>query len=104
MSVLHLTSDSFNDIKNNSLVLVDFWAGWCMPCKMVAPVIENLAAEYKDSVIVAKADVDAESALASQFGIASIPTVVIFKNGIEEKRLVGVQPIEAYRAAIDSLL
>ena len=104
MGILHSTSDNFDNIKNTSLLLVDFWAGWCMPCKMVAPVIEDLAEEYKDSVTVAKADVDSESAIASKFGIESIPTVVIFKDGVEKKRLIGVQPIEKYRAAINSLL
>ena len=103
MSILHLTSENFDDIKNSSLALVDFWAGWCMPCKMVAPVIEELAAEYEGSVTVAKVDVDSEGSLASQFGITGIPTVVMFKNGVEAKRFVGVQPAETYKEALNSL-
>lgn len=103
MSILHLTSDNFDEIKNSSLALVDFWAGWCMPCRMVAPVIEELAAEYEGSVTVAKVDVDSEGAIAAQFGIMSIPTVVIFKNGAEEKRFIGVQPAETYKKALNSL-
>ena len=100
MSILHLTSDNFDEIKNSSLALVDFWAGWCMPCRMVAPIIEELAAEFEGSVTVAKVDVDSEGALAAQFGITGIPTVVLFKNGVEAKRFVGVQPKETYEAAL----
>jgi thioredoxin 1 len=95
MEILHLTKDEFDNTINSGTVLVDFWAGWCMPCKMLAPVIEQIA-EERDDIQVAKVDVDAENELAMSFGIMSIPTVIIFKNGQEAKRFVGVQPKEVY--------
>ena len=100
MSVLHLTADNFDATIGNGSVLVDFWAGWCMPCKMVAPVIEELAAEYEGSLTVAKVDVDSNNDIAGRYGIMSIPTVVLFKDGAEIKRFVGVQPKATYQAAI----
>jgi thioredoxin 1 len=96
MGILHLTKNDFNDAVASGTVLVDFWAGWCMPCKMLAPVIEELAEELKDSLKTAKVDVDAEGELAMEYGVMSIPTVIVFKNGLEVKRFVGVQPKEAY--------
>jgi thioredoxin 1 len=99
MDILHLTKNEFDNTINSGTVLVDFWAGWCMPCKMLAPVIEQIAAE-RDDIQVAKVDVDAENELAMSFGIMSIPTVIIFKNGQEAKRFVGVQPKEVYLDAL----
>jgi len=96
MSALHLTSDSFDGAIGAGRVLVDFWAAWCMPCRMIAPIIEELAEEYKGSVTVAKVDIDDESALAARYGIMSIPTVILFNNGVEVKRFVGVQPKKTY--------
>jgi len=96
MSVLKLTAKDFDAAITSGRVLVDFWASWCMPCKMLAPVIDELAAKYEGKVTVAKVDIDAEDALATRFGVMSIPTVVLFENGLEVKRFVGVQPREAY--------
>ncbi|SHH75601.1 thioredoxin [Sporobacter termitidis DSM 10068] len=96
MEILHLTKNDFNDVIASGTVLVDFWAGWCMPCKMLAPVIEELAEELKDSVKTGKVDVDAEGELAAEYGVMSIPTVIVFRNGQEAKRFVGVQPKEVY--------
>ena len=100
MSVLHLTAENFDATIGNGRALVDFWASWCMPCKMVAPVIEDLAAEYEGSLTVAKVDVDSNNDIAGRYGIMSIPTVILFKDGAEIKRFVGVQPKETYKAAI----
>jgi len=100
MSTLHLTADSFDEVIGNGRTLVDFWAAWCMPCRMVAPVIEELAEEYKGSVTVAKVDVDNESALAARYGIMSIPTVILFNNGAEVKRFIGVQPKKTYESEL----
>lgn len=100
MSVSHLTSGNFDETINKGRTLVDFWAGWCMPCKMVAPVIEELAATYEGSVTVGKVDIDVEGALAARFGISSIPTVILFSDGAEVKRFIGVQPKETYEAAL----
>ena len=102
MNVLNLTADNFDDIIGNGKVLVDFWADWCMPCRMVSPVIENLAAEYEGKISVAKVDIDRESALASRYSIMSIPTVILFKDGLEVHRFIGAQPKEAYASVLNS--
>ena len=100
MSILNLTSENYDEVVGNGRVLVDFWAGWCMPCKMVAPIIEELAAENEGRLTFAKVDVDSEGSLAARYGIQSIPTVVLFKDGVEEKRFIGVQPKAIYQAAL----
>ena len=92
-----------NDVlKAKTPVLVDFWAPWCQPCKMVGPTIEALSEEYKGKVVVGKMNVDENTEVPGRFGIMSIPTVMIFKNGQPVKSLVGVQSKETYKQAIDS--
>jgi thioredoxin 1 len=100
MSILHLTAGEFNDVISGGPVLVDFWAGWCGPCRMLAPVMEELAGEVGERVKIAKLDVDAESAIAVEYGVMSIPTVILFKDGKELKRFVGVQPKDIYTGAL----
>ena len=105
MAVQHFNQASFNDaISNNKVVLVDFWATWCGPCRMLAPVIEQLGAQYEDKVVVGKVDTDEQPALAMQFGIMSIPTVILFKDGKEVERKVGVMPAQAYTQMLDAAL
>jgi thioredoxin 2 len=82
-------------------VLVDAWAAWCGPCRMLAPVVDELAAELAGQVLVAKLDVDANPATASRFDIRSIPTLLVFAHGREIDRIVGVQPKHAIRARLD---
>ncbi len=90
---LALTDATFNEVINSDKpVLVDFWAEWCGPCKMIGPLVEELAGEYEGKAIVAKMDVDANSQIPAQFGIRSIPTLMIFKNGQLVDKVVGAVP------------
>ncbi|MGH7697273.1 MAG: thioredoxin [Candidatus Dormibacteria bacterium] len=91
-------------IKAETPVLVDFWADWCPPCKMLAPIVEDLAAEYGPRVKVAKLDVDANPGVAGQFGVMSIPTLILFKGGHEVQRMVGYQPKASLKAKLDALV
>lgn len=100
MGILHLKKNDFAATIASGTALIDFWAGWCMPCKMLVPVIEDISEEYGDSITVGKVDIDAEGDIATEFGIMSIPTVILFKDGKEVQRFVGVQPKEVYAGAI----
>jgi thioredoxin 1 len=91
-------------IKSETPVLVDFWADWCTPCKMLAPIVEDLATEYGARVKVAKLDVDANPNIAGQFGVMSIPTLILFKGGEAVQRVVGYQPKSALKAKLDALV
>ena len=105
MAVYHFNKEGFDKAVSGELpVLVDFWATWCGPCKMLAPTIEKLAEKYDGRLLVGKVDVDEESALAQQFGVMSIPTVVLIKDGKEVDRIVGFLPQTAFEKLIDSNL
>ena len=92
-ATLTVTDGSFDSdvIKSGTPVLVDFWATWCGPCKMIAPVLEELAGEKAGELTVAKLDVDANPQTASQFQVVSIPTMILFKDGEPVKRIVGAK-------------
>ena len=87
----HLTDANFDEtIKNNKVALIDFWAGWCGPCRALAPTIEELARDYSGKVLVGKLDVDESPNTAECFQVFSIPTLIVFKDGCEVERLVGL--------------
>lgn len=98
MAVLHLTKENFDtEIQSASVpVLVDFWASWCGPCRMVAPAIEKLAEEFDTKAKIAKVNVDEEGELALRFQVMSIPTVFVFKNGEIVEKAVGASPKDHY--------
>ncbi|MFC4635260.1 thioredoxin [Dokdonia ponticola] len=103
---LEITDASFEEAVLNSdkPVLVDFWAAWCGPCRMVGPVIEEISGEYEGKAVVGKVDVDANQEFAAKYGVRNIPTVLMFKNGEVVGRQVGVAPKKVYTDAIDGLL
>jgi thioredoxin 1 len=98
---IELTSATFDEEVQHSEVpvLVDFWAAWCGPCRLVAPVIDQIAEEYEGTVKVAKVNVDAEQHLAASFGISSIPTIVLFEPGQPPRSVVGALPKETLEEA-----
>ncbi|WP_227396682.1 thioredoxin [Jeotgalibacillus aurantiacus] len=95
MAIAHATDQTFTEETKDGLVLADFWATWCGPCKMIAPVLEELDADMGDKVKIVKLDVDENQETASKFGVMSIPTLVVFKDGEIVDKVVGFQPKEA---------
>jgi thioredoxin 1 len=97
-----LTDTNFEEMveKRKGVVLVDFWAEWCGPCKMIAPIVEQIAEENAGKLTVGKLDVDANGETAMRFGVMSIPTLILFKNGEPVERLVGYRPKEQLMAKI----
>lgn len=101
----HLKTAEFDEaVKAAPVAMVDFWAEWCGPCKMLSPAIEDLAAQYEGRALVAKVNVDEEPDLARRFGIMSIPTVVFLKDGQEVERKVGLMPGAMFSAVLDKYL
>ena len=92
--VVNLTDATFDEVINSSTepVVVDFWAEWCGPCKQIAPILEEIAEEKDGKVVIAKVDVDENSATSLRFQVRSIPTMILFRNGEVEKRIQGAMP------------
>ena len=105
MGIKHFKTAEFDAaVAAAPLAMVDFWADWCGPCKMLSPVIESLADQYEGKVLVGKVNVDEEPELARRFGVMSIPTVVFLKNGKEVERKVGAMPAAVFRGVLDKHL
>lgn len=105
MALQNLTEDTFDEaVKNAPLAMVDVWATWCGPCKMMGPVVDKLAEEYDGKVLVGKVDADEEMDLAQKLGVISIPTLVFFKDGAEIDRRTGLTPESELRKILDENL
>ena len=106
MSVTILSDDTFEKevLQSDVPVMVDFWAEWCQPCKMVGPIVDQMAEEYSGKIKVGKMDVDANAQYPGQYGVMSIPTVMIFKGGKPVNSMIGVQPRETFKQNIESAI
>lgn len=101
---IELTASNFDETVNSGVSLVDFWAPWCGPCRVVAPIIEELAEEYNGKANICKVNTDEEQDLAVKFGIRSIPTILFFKNGEQVDQMIGATSKQAFKEKLDSFL
>jgi thioredoxin 1 len=103
---LEITDRNFEEVvmKSDKPVVVDFWAAWCGPCRMVGPIIEEMANEYGDKAVIGKVDVDHNPGVSAQFGIRNIPTILFIKNGEIVDKLVGAAPKATFTAKLDAIL
>jgi len=100
--MVHFNQESFDKaLAEGKLMMVDFWASWCGPCRMLAPMVDDLAGKYEGKAVVGKVNVDEERELAIRYGVMSIPTVIFFKDGKEIDRKVGVMPAGAFAEVLD---
>ena len=105
MAIKHFKTAEFDAaVTAAPLAMVDFWADWCGPCKMLSPVVESIGSQYEGKVLVGKVNVDEEPELARRFGVMNIPTVVFLKNGQEIDRKVGVMPPQVFTGVLDANL
>ncbi|RPI03405.1 MAG: thioredoxin [Zetaproteobacteria bacterium] len=104
-AIVKLTDADFDaQIKNHPCVLVDFWAEWCGPCRMVAPILDELASEYGNRLTVGKVNVDENREVAARFGVRSIPTLLLLRDGVRVDQIVGAHPKATIKAKVDQFL
>ncbi|MCL2368703.1 MAG: thioredoxin [Oscillospiraceae bacterium] len=103
MAITHLTTENFDEAIAQGVTLVDFWADWCGPCRMLAPVLEQLDAESGGKYQVAKVHVDQEPTLATRFEVMNIPTVILFRDGEELDRRVGIHPAQEFAGMLSQV-
>lgn len=96
------TKDFDDLLAKEKFVLVDFWATWCAPCRMIAPIIEKISEQYDGKITVAKVDVDQQQELSIRYGIQSIPTVILFKDGKIASKEIGVKPLNSFTKMLDT--
>lgn len=102
---MQITNENYQEVlASGKPVVIDFWAEWCGPCRMIAPIVEELAAEYEGKVVVTKCDVDSNDEIAAQYRVRNIPTLVFIKNGEQVDKHVGAITKDALKAKIDALL
>ena len=105
MDTIEITDSNFNEVLNTDKpVLVDFWAEWCGPCKMIGPIVKELASEYEGKAVIGKVNVDENPSTAAQFGIRSIPTLLVFKNGEVVDKQIGAVPKAVLAGKLDAQL
>jgi thioredoxin 1 len=103
---IHVNDNEFENtvLKSSTPVVVDFWASWCTPCKMIAPVLEKLAGEYGDKLIIAKINTDENPQWAMRYGVQGIPTLLFIRDGLVRDTIVGAAPAPDIKARVDKLL
>ena len=102
--ILHLKESNFDQHIKNGVALVDFFAQWCGPCRMLAPILEEIAEEMQNKAVIAKVDIDEEVSLTSKFQITSVPTLIIFKDGKEFDRVIGLKDADSLKNIIQKAL
>jgi thioredoxin 1 len=105
-NTITLTEANFDQevVKSQKPVLVDFWAEWCGPCKMIAPILDEVAQEYDGKIVIGKVNIDDQQALAAQYGIRAIPTLLLFKAGTVSEQIVGLRSKRDLKASLDRVL
>jgi thioredoxin 1 len=101
---VELTKDNFEQVISNGVTMVDFWAPWCGPCRMIAPVVEELAEDYEGKATIGKVNTDEQQELAVRFGIRSIPTILFFKDGEVVDQMIGAASKDAFASKLDYLI
>lgn len=104
--ITEITDQSFDNavIKADHSVLVDFWAPWCGPCRLLSPLLEKIAMQYKDKIKIVKLNTDENPEIASKYNISAIPTILFFKNGQVVEQIIGIRPLEEFKKIIDEVL